>query len=63
MYSMDCRKKDTPAFQKIKVKLSQNFNNQVDVKYNFSLKPIFKIDNIRKNSPAAIAGLKKKIWF
>jgi hypothetical protein len=28
-------------------------------KFKFELKPIFKISNIRKNSPAAISGLKK----
>jgi len=34
-----------------------NVNQESDIKYNFVLKPIFKIVNVRKESPAAIAGL------
>ena len=40
------------SFAETEVKLN-NF------KYSFSLKPIFKISSIRKNSPAEICGLKK----
>lgn len=36
-----------------------NVNQESDIKYNFVLKPIFKIVNVRKDSPAAIAGLQK----
>lgn len=32
---------------------------KTDFKYKFKLKPIFEIANVRKNSPAAIAGLQK----
>jgi C-terminal processing protease CtpA/Prc len=31
----------------------------VNFKYKFSLKPVFKITNVRKNSPAAVCGILK----
>lgn len=34
-------------------------NKKKDFKYKFVLKPIYEIANVRKNSPAAIAGLQK----
>ena len=34
-------------------------NNTSDFKYKFSLKPIYEITNVRKNSPAANSGLRK----
>ena len=45
-------KANTISFSENDVKLN-------DVKFSFSLKPVFKIANIRKNSAAEIAGLKK----
>ena len=45
-------KANTISFSENEVKLN-------DVKFSFSLKPVFKIANIRKNSAAEIAGLKK----
>ena len=36
-----------------------NDNKKKDFKYKFVLKPIYEIANVRKNSPAAIAGLQK----
>ena len=40
-------------------KEAYNVNKENTIKYNFVLKPIFKIVNVRKDSPAAIAGLQK----
>ena len=36
-----------------------NDNKKKDFKYKFVLKPIYEIANVRKNSPAEIAGLQK----
>lgn len=38
---------------------STGIGPKTDFKYKFKLKPIFEIANVRKNSPAAIAGLQK----
>ena len=45
--------------QNTKISFSESTVKVNDVKYSFSLKPLFKISNIRKNSPAEICGLKK----
>ncbi len=45
--------------QSTKISFSETTPKINDVKYSFSLKPLFKIANIRKNSPAEISGLKK----
>ena len=52
-------KNEQSSYQKIKVSLSDNSENRSDIKYKFSLKPVFKISNLRKNSPAELSGLKK----
>ncbi len=42
-----------------KISFSETDVKLNDVKYSFSLKPLFRIANLRKNSPAEISGLKK----
>ncbi len=45
--------------QSTKISFSDTTPKINDVKYSFSLKPLFKIANLRKNSPAEICGLRK----
>ena len=45
--------------QSTKISFSEATPKINDVKYSFSLKPLFKIANLRKNSPAENCGLKK----
>jgi PDZ domain len=45
--------------QSTKISFSEVSPKINDIKYSFSLKPLFKISNLRKNSPAEICGLKK----
>lgn len=42
-----------------KINFSETEPKINDIKYSFSLKPLFKISNLRKNSPAEICGLRK----
>ncbi|MBC7643092.1 MAG: PDZ domain-containing protein [Flavobacterium sp.] len=53
-------KTENSAYQKIKITLSETSEKQSEIKYKFALKPVFKISNIRKNSPADLSGLKKE---
>lgn len=36
-----------------------DFDNKKSIKYEFSLKPIYEISNVRENSPAYLAGIRK----
>lgn len=47
------------TMQSTKISFSESAVKVNDVKYSFSLKPLFKIASLRKNSPAEICGLKK----
>lgn len=54
---------ETVHLQTIPVYIDQIVNRDnksaSEFKYKFQLKPVYEIANVRKNSPAAIAGLKK----
>ena len=53
-------KKEIGAVHKIKISVDDSSNESADIKYKFSLKPVFKISKIRKNSPADLSGLKSE---
>ena len=53
-------KRENSPTSKIKISLNETSEVETDIRYKFSLKPVFKISNIRKNSPAELVGLKKE---